>query len=63
MKTFTTSYGHKMTIEGKKVTVINKFCDRYVCQLNENGKLESHGMISLMVCMRAMNEYKNSINQ
>lgn len=60
MTQFTTSYGHKLTIEGKKVTVVNKFGDRYVCIIDENGKLQSHGHLSLMVCMKAMNEYKNS---
>ena len=61
MVIFTTSYGHKLTIEGKKVTVQNKFGDRYTCLLDENGKLQSHGHISLMVCMKAMYEYRNSI--
>lgn len=58
---FTTSLGHKMTIENNVVTVVNKFGDCYRCTLNENGKLVSKGRLSLAVCMRAMNEYRQTL--
>ena len=58
---FTTSLGHQMTIENNTVTVVNKFGDRYRCEINENGKLVAKGSLSLAVCMRAMNEYRSTL--
>ena len=59
---FITSLGHHLTIENNTVTVINKFGDCYRCEINESGKLVAKGRLSLAVCMRAMNEYRNNIN-
>lgn len=58
---FTTSLGHQLKVNGNEVKVVNKFGDCYRCTLNENGKLEGKGSVSLAVCMRAMNEYRASI--
>ena len=62
MKTinFTTSLGHKMTIENNVVSVVDKFGDTYRSRIDEKGELVSKGRLSLAVCMRAMDEYRKS---
>ncbi len=58
---FTTSLGYKLTIENNVVSVVDKFGDTYRSRIDEKGELVSKGRLSLAVCMRAMNEYRNNL--